>query len=301
MTMKYHTVVTAPPAGVACRCVAIVVHGAAEHSGRYATVLRALAEQGVATVSGDLPGHGRSPGRRGDIDHFDHYLDAAEHFLEIGRQRFGDQLPLVLFGHSMGGLICALLAARQAQAPESGTRDAASAPPSPKADGLVLTSPSFATAIRISRSRLWLAKSLLPFMPRLYQSNQIQAINLTRSAAVIAAHGDDRLISRQITLRWYFAFRDAMARALPAAAQITIPTAVFQAGADRIVDVAATRAWFERLASPVKSYREYPEMYHELLNEPEADEVLRDILAWLRAAFPADWTRAPRTPREAAP
>ena len=329
MTPLYHTVITAPPPDSACWCVVTLVHGAFEYSGRYNAFIRTLAEHGVATVSGDLPGHGRSPGRRGDIEHFDRYVDTVQYFLQIGKQTFGDHLPRVLLGHSMGGLISVLTAARQArqnapkavpvalqEKPATSHRThptvatghvawqagIAAAPPKhpvdavPTVDGLVLTSPAFATAIDISPARLWFARVLLPLAPRLYQPNQVQSERLTRNQAVIAAHRDDRLIARRITLRWYFAFRQAMEHSLSAAAAITIPTAVLQAGTDLIVDRAATRAWYERLTSPSKTYREYPGLYHELLNEPEADEVLQDIIGWLRSTFPGGWSRLPYSP-----
>src|SRR5690349_7968444 len=91
------------PAG-APRAVAVVVHGYAEHIGRYREVANVLVQAGLAVVGFDLRGHGRSSGRRGHIDAFSDYLDDLDAALALARQ-LHPGLPVVLVSHSNGGLI----------------------------------------------------------------------------------------------------------------------------------------------------------------------------------------------------
>jgi len=80
----------------------LLVHGLGEHSGRYEHVGDQMAEAGLAVYAFDLPGFGRSSGRRAFVDRFDDYLDAVEEELE---PLIESDLPVVLLGHSLGGLI----------------------------------------------------------------------------------------------------------------------------------------------------------------------------------------------------
>ena len=91
----------------ACRAVLVIVHGLAEHGGRYANLVERLVPRGYAAYALDHPGHGRSGGPRAYIGRFHEFTDGVALFVDRVRELEPDR-PLFLVGHSMGGLIGAL-------------------------------------------------------------------------------------------------------------------------------------------------------------------------------------------------
>ncbi|MCY0893384.1 MAG: lysophospholipase [Acidibacillus sp.] len=253
-------------------CIVTIIHGAGEHSGRYDYVREAFAQQQITTVMGDLPGHGYSRGQRGHIESFDEYVEAALYFLEVARERYGTALPHVIIGHSMGGLIAALAVAKATNQP----------------DLLVLSSPAFGLRMKISPTRAWLARVLLPIAPRLMQPNGIAPQDVTRNQELAVAYGSDPLVSHTVSLRWYFEFTEAMNQILLICHSIQIPISVWQGGADRLVDPASVRHFVETCNHHTITYKEFPGLYHEIFNEPERDEVIADIISWIKINLTKD-------------
>lgn len=244
----------------------VVLHGFGEHGERYGHILRYFHNAGAAVVIGDLPGHGRSPGMRGDIAGFSEYLAAGGDFMRHARAEYGPSVPLVLLGHSMGGLIAALLAARETN---------------PAPDALVLSSPSFGLAVNPPAWKTGVGRLLAPVFPRITQPAGLRPGDLTHDAEIAKAYAEDPLVARRVTLRFYFAFRRAMEEALQSASKVRVPTFVAAAGEDRIASAAAARKWFDLCGSPLKTYREYPGLYHEIFNEEARWEILDEISGWI--------------------
>ncbi len=251
-------------------CIVTLIHGAGEHSGRYDYLRDRLAEHRMVTVMGDLPGHGHSPGQRGHIDSFDEYVNAALTFLETARKRYGVDIPHVLFGHSMGGLIATLAVARTNAQP----------------DLLILSSPAFGLRMKISPLRKWVGRALLPIAPRLTQQNGIRPEDVTRNRSIAKAYGTDHLVTHTVTLRWYFEFLSAMEKSFTECVHIHIPISIWQGGADRLVDPEVVRQFVQSCEAQSISYKEFPELYHEILNEPERDAVIAEIVTWIKAHLP---------------
>lgn len=272
MTHRFHMMTTGAQEP---RLVVVLLHGLGQHAGLYRHVAAYWKERGIVSVIGDLPGHGRSPGFRGHIDQFSDYIEAARTFLACARERYPAPLPLVLCGHSMGGLVAALAAARLASEGDDTARP----------DGLILCSPCFQLALATPLYKVVAARILLPVVPHLRQPTGIRPEDLTHDPDIITAYHEDRLVVHHVTLRWFFELRAAMAGARAEAGRIQIPTALYQAGSDRVVNAAASRAWYEALASQQKVYREYPGRYHELLHEQDRDQILADITSWMEETF----------------
>jgi lysophospholipase len=243
-----------------------LVHGQGEHCGRYVHVAAALNAAGYDVVSGDLPGHGRSGGLRGHIDRFDAFVDVAASWIEAARARRPDA-PIFLLGHSVGGLIAARLLE---MSPIAGMLS-----------GAVLTSPAFRLRFPIPAWKEALGRRLDGVLPRLRMPSGLKEQRVTRSEDIARATTADPLMVYVASVRFYNELLRAQAAALAEAGSISLPVLLLHGGADEIIAPEPSLDFGARLASPDKDVRLLPGLHHEVMNEPERDDVLRDIVGWL--------------------
>jgi acylglycerol lipase len=235
-----------------------LIHGINEHSGRYGAVGEALAAGGIDVLAIDLRGHGGSGGRRGDIGSFDDFLDDVEDLLAERRQL---GVPVVLFGHSLGGLICTVYA-------ESDR---------PQPDLLVLSAPALLATVP---GALRAAAGLLGRLaPTLAMPNTIRPELLSRDPEVGRRYLDDPLRVRRNSTRLGREIFTTMVRATAGLGRIRVPTRVIHGSADRLVPPEAS-AGFE--GRPDTTRVLYDGLRHECHNEPEGPEVLADLVTWIR-------------------
>ena len=240
----------------------LLVHGLAEHSGRYERTGGLLAEAGIDVTAFDLRGHGGSGGRRGDVERWTDYLDDIAARLAAVRVE-ADGRPVVLFAHSYGGLICTdyVLSGR------------------PVADLLVLSGPALGDAL--PRWQHIIAPLIARIRPTLAFKNAWGPDVLSRDPEVgRMARLDPGNPERLTTRLGAFGFA-AQKRVRANLTTLAVPTLVFHGSADRLVPATATEP-FERL--PGVTRRVYPGLRHETLNEPEGPQVVADVIAWLREA-----------------
>ena len=248
------------------KATVVLVHGQGEHCGRYAHVAAALNAAGYDVVSGDLPGHGRSGGLRGHIDRFGQFVDVAASWIEAARARRPDA-PLFLLGHSVGGLV----AARLLQ----------TSPLAGALSGAVLTSPAVRLRFPIPAWKEAIGRRLDGVLPRLRMPSGLKEQRVTRSEDVARATLADPLMVYVASVRFYNELLRAQAAALAEAGSISLPLLLLHGGADEIIAPEPSLEFGARLASPDKDVRLLPGLHHEVLNEPERDDVLRDIVGWL--------------------
>ncbi|MDA8193895.1 MAG: alpha/beta fold hydrolase [Thermaerobacter sp.] len=257
----YHWPVPAAAAAVA------LVHGAGEYCGRYQAWADVLNAAGFALVGSDLPGLGRSGGRRGDIADFAEYLDTVDHILRHARDLYPEQ-PLFLFGHSLGGLI----SVRYLQ-----TRT-----PAVPLAGLVLSSPALRLKMPVPAWKSRLAALARAIWPTLAVPAGIDAKIVTQNPTVIKESENDPLQVNSVTARWYYAFVDAMAAALDASAPpCPIPALVWHAGADLLIDPAATAVLVSRWEPARTRFGLLDGFYHEIFWDPGGDAVMADTVRWM--------------------
>jgi len=246
--------------------VVVVVHGLAEHSGRYGHVGRHLAGHGWAVYGFDARGHGRSPGPRVHVGRFEEFLEDLRAVVALARPRHPG-LPLFLLGHSQGGLVALLYALRHPEGLE----------------GLVVTSPFLDghPSLRPS-ARFRLALALLRRLaPRLRLPSGIDARRISRDPEVVRAYVEDPLVSRRVSAGWYAALRRAQVEVRHGAARLGVPALVLASPDDRLVDPEAVRRFCSQSRPPRVETSWWAGLSHELLNEPERERVLARIDGWL--------------------
>jgi len=246
------------------RASVVIMHGLGEHAGRHHHVAQFFCAQGFAVRAYDHRGHGRSGGRRGDVPDDAALLTDAEAVLSDWTRKLGPGAAApVLVGHSMGGLFAARLAVC-GRVPLS---------------GLILSSP--ALALPLSGAQKLLLNVLTVIAPGLAVPNGLKLDYLSHDAAVIDAYCRDPLVHAKITARLLNAMLAAISVTQRDAHKLTIPTLLVFAGDDRLVDSRGSDRFFRQLQLGVGAMHRYGQLYHEIFNEPDADQVFRHISAWL--------------------
>ena len=248
------------------KAVVALVHGGTEHAGRYAHVAAFLNRHGYAVGAFDLRGHGRSEGRRLFVRSSEEHLDDAERFLDRLRQSW-PRGPLFLFGHSMGGTVATLLVL---------TRPV-------EVDGLILSGPFLSLGEGFSPLKIRAAKllgRLLPHMP----VEKLKAAYISRDEAVVRRYEADPLVYRGgIPARSAAAIIPAFRRIEAEEEGLRVPLLVLHGTDDRLADVEGSKRLYRRAGSADKTLKLYEGFYHEVLNEPEKEQVMEDLLKWLEA------------------
>lgn len=253
--------------------VMILVHGYAEHTGRYDEMAMYFAARRFAVHAYDQVGHGRTKGARGHVDRFDRLVDELVRFIELVRLDHPG-LPLTLVGHSMGGLIVAATAAfRQ-----------------PEVENIVLSGALLqlggeAGGFRQSVS-LVLARMLALIAPRVAFSTGLDLQGLSSDPDVIRRYVEDPYVEDRMSVR-FAAGMSAMVSALRGAAdQIERPILILHGGADPISSPSGSHRLHAGLNAKIAVQSElqiYPDLRHEIFQEPAREQVWQDILRWLKA------------------
>jgi len=244
--------------------IVIIAHGFAEHSGRYQHVAARLVAEGLAVRAADHRGHGRSEGKRTSIVRFDDYVDDLTAVIAAARDQWR-ALPLILLGHSMGGLVALSLAVR----------------PNPPIDALVVSAP-LACPPQSSRFTITMGRVLSRVAPNVGVL-RAPLNRISRDPSVVDAYNNDPLVFRTpIRARLGAEMLAAMDRVEAGLPSLRVPLLVMQGTADGIVDPGCGPHVYDRAGSSDKTLKMYDGLWHEIFNEPEREHVLDDLVAWLR-------------------
>lgn len=237
------------------RGVCVLVHGLAEHSGRYRHVAEALVGAGYAVYTFDLRGHGQADGFPGKVSAPDEWLDDLDGVL--AHVRTTETAPLFLVAHSMGTLVAlAYLAERGA----GGVR------------GLVLSGTAVAPGEAVIAS---LSDPDAPGIPP-------EAVS--RDPQTVRAYAADPLVfNEDVPPECTAAAMLCSQRAFEGASAVSVPALLLHGGGDLICDPSGARDVHEALGSADRTLKIYDGLYHEVFNEPERGRVLADLVAWLDA------------------
>jgi alpha-beta hydrolase superfamily lysophospholipase len=238
----------------------LIVHGLAEHCGRYEHVGSQLASAGVDTHAFDLRGFGGSGGARASIDRWSQLHDDLEERL-VGIRSIAPARPLVLFGHSLGGLISL-----------GYVLDGRARP-----DLLVLSAPAIGAKIPLWQRAL--ISTLRRVAPGLLLSNRLDVGTLSSDTAVCEAYLADPFNQHKSTVRFAHAAFGEQRRVAGSLDRLSIPTLVVHGGSDGLVPPATSAALEGR---PGVIRRVYPKARHELHNERIGRQVIADEIDWIR-------------------
>jgi alpha-beta hydrolase superfamily lysophospholipase len=235
--------------------VAVIVHGLGEHAGRYEHVAAALVDKGAAVYAGDHHGHGASEGEKGLIEDIEPLVDDLARVVELAQGEHPD-LPVVMVGHSLGGLI----ATRYAQRPDHGLT------------ALVLSAP----AVGANPDLIGLIE--LPEFPEI----PIDPSVLSRDPEVGRRYAEDPLVYHGPLLKPTLL---ALGGAIQAVAEGPdfgdLPTLWLHGTEDFLVPIDAARPQVEHVGGSALEQKSYAGARHEIFNETNQDEVIADAVTFI--------------------
>jgi len=253
------------------KALVVLIHGYAEHTGRYDHVGARLAAAGIAVRGFDLRGHGLSDGPRALISTVREYLDDLRAYLPQV-QREHPAVPIFVLGHSMGGCIAALWLAVDR----------------PPLSGALLSGPALTSGAPnpLGPVLRWLGR-VAPALPLM----RLRAEQVSRDPAVVRRYEADPLVYHG---RMKAGLLSAMLRAIERidrdAARIDAPLLLMHGSDDALTSPEGSRRLHERVSSADRTLKVYQGLFHEILNEPEQDQVLGDIVAWIQARIQPAFT-----------
>ena len=247
------------------RAVVCLLHGVAEHSGRYEHVGAALAGRGFEVVAVDHRGHGRSGGRRGHVDRWSQYLDDVEDQMAEIR---GLGLPVVMLGHSLGGLMALSYCVEGRPAP----------------DLLVVSAPALGYALDRPRQLLRLAGPVLASLTPTATVGINRDLSLLATDPEVAAEAAaDPLWNREVTVSLGWQVLRAAVRTRACLDRLEVPVLCVHGSDDDLVPATAS----EILVSAAGAERRvYEGLRHEVFNEPTGLDVLAEVIDWIEANLP---------------
>ncbi|WEA01777.1 alpha/beta hydrolase [Mucilaginibacter sp. SJ] len=249
------------------RAVIVLIHGIGEHTGRYAGTAAFFNGHGLAVTGFDLYGHGESPGKRGGTLGMENTLAQLQSFVHMTTIEF--KLPVVIYGHSMGGgLLAALLLRRR-----------------PPAMAAILSAPG----LRITNTppvKKALLRVLDKVIPNMQISQGFDASKLTKDTVELERYTRDKLNHGFATVRLAHEMISSGEWCIEHADQLHIPLLIMHGTADAFTDIEGSRQFNGKAPRALAYMLEWPGAYHELHNEPEREEILGAAVNWLEAIWP---------------
>lgn len=247
------------------KAVLLVVHGLAEHCGRYMNVVNHFVPRGYAVFGLDLPGHGKSDGTRVYADGMRDFTNPLKTYFDM-IQGWHPGTPIFMLGHSMGGLIgtCFLFDYQD------------------KFKGAVISAPAVKVGASISSVAIFLAKQRSN--PPQARPAGVDVSAVSSDPQVVKDYNNDPLVYRgKTTARLGAVLLDAIQRVTAEAGALRLPFIVVQGSADTLVDPDGAKMLYDKASSSDKTIKIYDGFCHEVFNEPGRARVLQDVETWLAA------------------
>lgn len=244
------------------RAVIVFVHGLGEHIQRYTDWADRFSREGIAFTGVDLPGHGRSDGRRGYIKNYRVLEEMIDILIDSCRKTFPG-VPVYLYGHSLGGgiVIDYILNVN------------------PKIRGAIVTSPWLRLSFEPPRIKVLLAAVMKSLVPGLIQPSGLNVSHISHDEAVVEKYKNDPLVHGKISVCLFSGAMKAAKHSLEHAAEFQIPALLMHGGDDQITSPEGSREFASKAGKT--HLKIWDGGYHELHNEPVKDEVFNYIINWI--------------------
>lgn len=246
------------------RAKIILVHGLGEHSGRYDHMAKFFNDQELAMFAFDQRGHGKTSGKRGDIQSYAAAGDDIDCLIGIANEEF-PTVATILYGHSLGGAIV-LNYALTRQGPLA---------------GIFCTSPGLGSGEPLPPLKLFLAKTLNKVLPTTLINNGLDVNNLSHDKNVVENYLNDPLVHPQISARLGMELISKGPWIVENAAQLKYPLLLLQGGQDKIVSPPLTANFAEKAPKNLITYHQFPNLFHEMHNEINNQDFLDTISNWI--------------------
>ncbi len=254
------------PAQMPVRGVVVITHGIRDYALRYQRFADQLSKQGFAVFAQDLRGHAHSGGERQRFDSMARMVQDTDMIVNEAKQRYPN-VPLYVYGHSLGGLITTRYSLDHAD----------------KLSGVILSGAALKRPHSVSGFSAGLAQIVALVAPGL-KVVQVDDSEFSKDKAVMAALAIDPMVSRdKLPAATAAATLKAIADAQERMTQLKLPLLVMYGTADSVNPIEGSQTFVQSVASKDKTLKTYPGVYHDMLNEPERDQIAADILAWLLA------------------
>ena len=244
--------------GVIC-----LVHGIGEHSSRYGHVAEKLVANKYAMLTSDLRGCGKSQGKRGHIPSYDALLEDIELLIEAAARLFPN-LPVVLYGHSLGGSLVLYYDMHRKN----------------KLLGLICTSPWLRLVDEMPGLVVGLIRFLYWIIPGFVISSGLDPKKVSRDEFVVEKYKSDPLIHDKTSFRVFIQFTDAAKYIQENPGKLNLPVLLMHGGDDLITDPKASQELYNGNKEKI-SFKLWNGLHHETHNEPEKDEVIDYLIQWL--------------------
>jgi alpha-beta hydrolase superfamily lysophospholipase len=244
------------------RAVIILVHGLGEHVQRYIYWAELFKKEGIGFLGVDLPGHGLSEGRRGNIRSYALIGEMIDILLRSCKQTFPG-CPVYIYGHSLGGGIVLEYILRN----------------NPKIKGAIITSPWLRLSFEPPKSKIIMASIMKNLIPGLIQPSGLNVNHISHDETVIEKYSNDPLVHGKISVSLFDAAMTAAKYSLAHASELKIPTLILHGSDDMITSPGGSMEFAGK--TNMAELKIWEGGYHELHNEPFKDEVFEYIMNWI--------------------
>lgn len=243
--------------------VILIIHGLGEHSGRYLKLIQDFNDKNISVFTIDIRGHGKSEGKRGHSPFYQQLMNDIQCFIEHVTKKIPDQ-KYFLYGHSFGGNLVINYSFQENK----------------KINGIIATSPLIKPSIAPSRIVLFMGKLFKKIVPSLILSNGININGISRNMQVINDYRNDPLIHNKVSVQLGLDIISSGIYALENSQYITVPMIVFHGKNDGLTSYSASQKLVQNSGPNIK-FIGFDDAYHEIHNEPEKVELLRNIFNWI--------------------
>jgi acylglycerol lipase len=244
------------------RAVIILVHGLGEHIQRYLYWADLFKQEGIGFAGVDLPGHGRSEGRRGNIKNYTVLGEMFDILITSCKKTFPG-VPIYLYGHSLGGGIVLDYLIRR----------------NPRIKGAIVTSPWLRLSFEPAKIKLLMASVMKNILPGLIQPSGLNVSHISHDEKVVKEYNTDPLVHGKISVSLFHSAMSAAKYSLEHASELKVPTLIIHGADDLICSPEGSREFAGKTS--IAELKIWDGGYHELHNEPFKEEIFKYIINWI--------------------